>query len=45
MVADTHRLPQGRLREGNTMALVKQANYNGTEITFTSNHSADAGRG
>ncbi|WP_179282206.1 hypothetical protein [Streptosporangium subroseum] len=33
------------LREGDTMALVKQTDWNGTEIPFTSNHSADAGRG
>ena len=33
------------LREGDTMALLKQADWSGTEILFTSNHSADAGRG
>ncbi|MFI7643397.1 hypothetical protein [Nonomuraea sp. NPDC049400] len=33
------------LREGDTMALVEQTDWNGTEIPFTSNHSADAGRG
>ncbi|GAA2277657.1 hypothetical protein GCM10010149_21380 [Nonomuraea roseoviolacea subsp. roseoviolacea] len=44
VVADTHRLLQGR-PSGREVALVKQANYNGTEIPFTSNHSADAGRG
>ncbi|GAA1626446.1 hypothetical protein GCM10009733_023990 [Nonomuraea maheshkhaliensis] len=45
VVADTHRLPQGRPSGRDTMALLKQNDWNGTEIPFTGNHSANARRG